>query len=99
MGFWHSHPFLPSELYGHDACQGCEKRAECDLTSSFLSQQDARFHMAVFGRAPYAVEIVLGLTAQEEFDLKAYCLDGGQFRRRGLYRVAELPAGARHYLK
>lgn len=94
MGFCHSHPFSPSELLGHEACANCDKQATCDLSSAFLSGRDARFHRAVFGRSPYTVELVLGLTPRGEFDLRVYCLDGGQFRRRGSYRVAGPPLGA-----
>jgi hypothetical protein len=99
MGFFHSHPFLPSELYGHDACTGCKKRADCSLSSAFLSTHDARFHAAMFGRAPYAVQFVLGLSPREEFELGAYCLDRGQFRSRGFYRVTEPPPGILENLK
>jgi hypothetical protein len=91
MGFCHSHPFSPSELFGHDACVGCDKRDTCDLSSAFLSGRDAQFHRAVFGRSPYSVQLVLGLTARDAFDMRAYHLDGGQFRRRGFYRVAKPP--------
>jgi hypothetical protein len=94
MGFHHCHPFSPSELLGHSECGRCGKQADCKLTSAFLSQEDARFHSALFGRTPFAVEMVLGLSPRDEFDLRMYCLDGGQFRRRGFYRVAQPPRGA-----
>lgn len=99
MGFCHSHPFLPSELYGHDACTGCEKLDECDLSSAFLSAADARFHAAIFASAPYAIQMVLGLTPRGQFDLRIYCLDGGRFRRRGFHRVVQPPNGALEHLK
>jgi hypothetical protein len=68
-------------------------RPTCTLTSSFFSQRDQAFHAAMFGSAPYAVEVVLGLTPREEFDVKMFCFDGGLFRERGYYRLAELPTG------
>jgi hypothetical protein len=92
MGFYHSHPFLPSILDGMEACPTCGLRPTCKLTSSFFSQRDQAFHAAMFGAAPYAVEIVLGLTPREEFDVKMFCYDGGRFRERGYYQLAELPA-------
>jgi hypothetical protein len=94
LGFHHTHPFLPSLLDGMEACPTCSLRPTCKLTSSFFSQRDQAFHAAMFGSAAYAVEIVLGLTPREEFDLKMFCCDGGQFRERGFYRLAELPADA-----
>jgi len=87
MAFQHTHPFLPSDLEKSGGCVGCEKRHECHLSSAFLSTHDARFHNAVFGRSPYAVQIVVGLTPREEFDLRMYCFDGGRFRERGYYTV------------
>jgi hypothetical protein len=92
-GFFHTHPFLPSVLDGKENCPACPLRPSCDLSSSFFSKRDAQFHGALFGRAPYAIEMVLGLSPREEFDLNAFCYDGGAFRRRGYYRLAELPAG------
>lgn len=91
MGFHHSHPFLPSLLDGKEACSTCSLRAECDLSSSFFSTDDARFHRAVLGRAPYTVQMVLGLTPREEFDLRMFCFSGGQFRERGYFRLSRLP--------
>jgi hypothetical protein len=91
LGFQHTHPFLPSVLDGMEACPTCSLRPTCTLTSSFFSQRDQAFHAAMFGSAPYAVEIVLGLTPREEFDVKMFCCDGGRFRERGFYRIAELP--------
>jgi hypothetical protein len=96
MGFMHSHPFLPSILDGMEACPACSLRPTCKLTSSFFSQRDQAFHAAMFGSAPYAVEIVLGLTPREEFDLKMFCCDGGQFRERGYYRLGESPTALLH---
>ncbi|NLX99630.1 MAG: hypothetical protein GXY83_26150 [Rhodopirellula sp.] len=88
MGFYHTHPFLPSDLDDGEACGTCAKRAECRLSSAALfSQKDALFHKAIFGHTAYAVEFVLGLTPREEFDLRAFAMDGGQFRERGFYRV------------
>jgi hypothetical protein len=88
LGFYHTHPFLPAVLDGKESCPECPLRPECNLTSSFFSKQDAHaFHIPYFGGAAYAVELVLGLTPREEFDLKMFCLDGGQFRERGFYRV------------
>jgi hypothetical protein len=92
LGFYHTHPFLPSVLDGMEACPTCSLRSTCTLTSSFFSQRDQAFHAAMFGSAPYAVEVVLGLTPREEFDVKMFCCDGGQFRERGYYQLAELPA-------
>lgn len=94
VGFYHTHPFLPSILDGMEACPHCSLRPTCKLTSSFFSQRDQAFHAAMFGSAPYAVEFVLGLTPREEFDLKMFCCDGGRFRERGYYRLAEMPAAA-----
>lgn len=94
LGFYHTHPFLPSILDGREACPTCSLRPTCRLTSSFISQRDQAFHSAMFGSAAYAVETVLGLTPREEFDLKMFCCDGGQFRERGFYRLAEMPAAA-----
>jgi hypothetical protein len=95
LGFYHSHPFLPAVLDGKESCPGCPLRPTCQLTSSFFSKQDAHaFHIPYFGGAAYAIELVLGLTPREEFDLKMFCLDGGQFRERGYYRLAELPVAA-----
>ncbi len=91
MGFHHSHPFLPSLLDGKEACPACSLRAECELSSSFFSLDDAQFHRAVFGSAPYTVQMVLGLTPREEFDLRMFCGGGGQFRERGYYRLSHLP--------
>jgi hypothetical protein len=96
LGFYHSHPFLPAVLDGKESCPDCPLRSTCELTSSFFSKQDAHaFHIPYFGGAAYAIELVLGLTPREEFDLKMFCLDGGQFRERGYYRLAQLPAEAR----
>jgi hypothetical protein len=92
MGFYHTHPFLPSILDGKEACPQCPLQSECKLTSTFFSAKDAQFHDAVFGRAAYAVEIVMGLTPREEFDLKMFCLDGGRFRERGFHVLQEMPA-------
>jgi len=94
VGFYHTHPFLPSILDGKEACPSCELREHCTLTSSFFSQRDRMFHTAFFGSASstYAVEFVLGLTPREEFDLKLFCMDGGKIRERGYYRLAETPA-------
>jgi hypothetical protein len=91
VGFYHTHPFLPSVLDGMEACPTCSLRPTCTLTSSFFSQRDQAFHAAMFGSAAYAVQIVLGLTPREEFDVKMYCYDGGRFRERGYYRLAEMP--------
>jgi hypothetical protein len=88
MGFIHSHPFTPATQDGREDCQGCAERNTCTATSAFLSRRDARFHTAVFGSAPYAVQLVLGLTPREEFDLRMFSLDGGQFRERGFYCLA-----------
>lgn len=92
LGFYHTHPFLPSVLDGMEACPTCSLRPTCTLTSSFFSQRDQAFHAAMFGSAPYAVEMVLGLTPREEFDAKMFCYDGGRFRERGYYQLAEPPA-------
>ena len=89
LGFYHTHPFLPSVLDGMEACPTCSLHPTCTLTSSFFSVRDQRFHAAMFGSAPYAVEIVLGLTPREEFDVKMFCHDGGGFRERGYYRLAD----------
>lgn len=94
IGFYHTHPFLPSVLDGMEACPSCSLRPTCTFTSSFFSQRDQAFHAALFGSTPYAVEIVLGLTPREEFDVKMFCCDGGRFRERGYYRLAELPPAA-----
>ena len=91
LGFYHTHPFLPSILDGKEACPGCPHRADCTLTSSFFSQRDRLFHNAMFGAAPYAVEFVMGLTPREEFDLKMFSCDGSQFRERGFYLVKDVP--------
>jgi hypothetical protein len=85
LGFIHSHPFLPAQLDGHQDCRQCEQRAACTATSAFLSPRDAQFHTALFGAAPFAVQLVLGLTARAEFDLRIFCLDGCRFRERGFY--------------
>jgi hypothetical protein len=92
MGFIHSHPFLPSELDGRESCQGCTKRSTCTVTSAFLSRRDAQFHGAVFGAAPYAVQMVLGRTPRNELDLRMFCLDGGRFRQRGYHGLAAVAA-------
>jgi hypothetical protein len=93
LGFYHTHPFLPSILDGKESCPDCPLRPECTMTSSFFSKQDENaFHIPYFGSAAYAVELVLGLTPREEFDLKMFCLDGGQFRERGFYRIPSRPA-------
>jgi hypothetical protein len=92
MGFYHTHPFLPSILDGKEACPECPLQPECKLTSAFFSAKDAQFHAAVFGRAAYAVELVMGLTPREEFDLKMFCLEGGRFRERGYYVLQTDPA-------
>ncbi len=89
LGVYHTHPFLPSILDDREACPECPLQAECDLTSSFFSKKDAQFHAALFGRAAYAIEMVLGLNPREEFDLKMFCPEGGRFRQRGYYRLAE----------
>ncbi len=95
MGFYHTHPFLPFELDGEESCRTCPKRPDCPLSSAALfSQKDALFHKAVFGRAAYAIEFVLGLTPREDFDLRAFTLDGGQFRERGFHRVSRPPEAA-----
>ena len=92
-GMFHTHPFMPSVLDNREACPRCPLRPTCDLSSSFFSKRDAAFHRANFGRAPYAVEMVLGLSPREEFDLNMFCPDGGGFRRRGYYQLPEIPAG------
>jgi hypothetical protein len=94
LGFIHSHPFLPAELDGHNDCRECDKRETCTVTSAFLSKRDAQFHAALFGAAPYAVQMVLGLTPRADFDLRMFCLDGCQFRERGFYALAAEPAAA-----
>ena len=94
MGFYHSHPFLPSVRDGREVCPTCSLRAECQLTSSFFSKDDAQFHRAVFGQAPYTVQIVLGLNPREQFDLKMFCYSGGQFRERSYFRLWRLPEPA-----
>ena len=91
IGAYHTHPFLPSILDGKEACPTCPLQKECNLTSSFFSQTDAQFHKALFGRAPYTVEMVLGLTPREEFDLRMFVMDGSGFRQRGYYRLTSLP--------
>ena len=91
MGFYHTHPFLPSEVYGHDACTECERREECHLTSAFVSRRDARFFAALFGRAPHSVQMVRGLTPVQAFDLRMFCGDGGGFRQRGYFRLKKNP--------
>jgi hypothetical protein len=92
--FLHTHPFLPSVLDNMEACPTCSLRPTCTLTSSFFSQRDQTFHTAMFGATPYAVEMVLGLTPREEFDLKMFCYDGGIFRERGYYQVADRTAAS-----
>jgi hypothetical protein len=94
LGFVHSHPFLPSELDNQQDCGQCAERAACTATSAFLSKRDGQFHAAVFAAAPYAVQMVLGLTPRNEFDLRMFCLEGGQFRQRGYYRLGPAPAAA-----
>jgi hypothetical protein len=91
MGFHHSHPFLPSVRDDKEACPTCHLREQCDLSSAFFSDDDAQFHRAVFGHAPYAVQLILGLTPREEFDLKMFCYSNGQFRERGYFRLSRLP--------
>ncbi len=92
FGLYHTHPFLPSLLEDRDSCAQCKLVAECKATSSFFSQQDAVFHRAVFGRAAYAVQMVLGLTPRREPDLKMFSFDGGLFRERGYYRLSRMPS-------
>ena len=91
MGFYHSHPFLPSVLDDMEACPTCSLQSTCELTSSFFSTDDAQFHRSIFGHAPYTIQMVLGLTAREEFDLKMFCYRDGRFRERGYYRLSRLP--------
>ena len=95
-GFIHSHPFLPAETHGQKNCTTCAKRASCTLSSAFLSKRNAQFHTAVFGAAAYAVQMVLGLDARGDFDLRMFALDGCQFRERGFYVLADAPAAVVH---
>jgi hypothetical protein len=88
LGFAHAHNFLPSVREdGKAQCTTCPDRTACKLTSSFYSQDDTQFHRALFGRAPYAVGLVWGFTPQLETELRVFCLDGGQPRQRGFYRL------------
>lgn len=90
LGFAHAHNFLPAVLDdGQAQCPECPKRATCQLTSSFYSSEDVRFHQALFGRAPYAVGLVWGFTPRMEDDLRVFCLDGGRARQRGYYLLHE----------
>jgi hypothetical protein len=89
MGVCHSHNFLPSALDGKPKCAECPLRPTCQLTSSFYSVADEQFHRALFGgRAPFSVGLVWGYTPREEDDLRVFCLNAGQSRERGYYRIA-----------
>jgi hypothetical protein len=90
LGFAHAHNFLPAVLDdGQGQCPHCPKQSTCQLTSSFYSSEDVRFHQALFATAPYAVGLVWGYTPRAEDDLRVFCLNGGQARQRGYYLLQD----------
>jgi hypothetical protein len=92
LGFSHGHPFEPSALDGKPKCAGCPLQPTCDLSSAKIySQQDQIFHRAMFGRSPYAVGLVWGLTPRHENHACIYQQDGSSARERGFYVLSATP--------
>jgi hypothetical protein len=89
IAFGHGHNFVPEVKEGAQPCGECHLRASCAFSSAFYSTRDTAFHRALFSRQPYAVGLVWGYTTKKEDDLKVFCLEGSQPRRRGYYRVAK----------
>lgn len=89
----HSHPFLPSLTEGGEAnCPKCPLRPTCQLTSSFYSTSDVRFHGSHFGKQPWVTGLVAGWTPREETQLRLFCLEGTRSRERGFYRIRNAPS-------
>jgi hypothetical protein len=87
IAFGHGHNFVPQVKEGAEPCGECHLRGSCAFSSSFYSTRDTEFHRALFCRQPYAVGLVWGYTTKKEDDLKVFCLEGSQPRRRGYYQV------------
>lgn len=84
----HNHPFEPSIRDDGEAnCKTCPIQQTCELTSSFYSASDDRFHSGVYGRQPWVAGIVIGLTPRQERDVRMFCLDGSRSRERGFYWI------------
>lgn len=88
----HSHGFLPSVAEDGEArCPNCPLRPTCQLTSSFYSAGDVRFHTGLFGKQPWVAGMVIGLSPREERDVRVFCLEGTRSRERGYYTIHHLP--------
>ena len=86
----HNHPFEPSVRDDGEAnCPTCPLQKECQLTSSFYSTSDVKFHLSMYGRQPYVAGIVIGLTPRREDDVRMFCLEGTRTRERGFYWIEE----------
>lgn len=91
VAFAHGHNMVPQVKEGSQPCGECHLRASCPFSSAFYSTRDTEFHRALFGRQPYAVGLVWGYTTKKEDDLKVFCLEGSQPRRRGYCQIAKVP--------
>lgn len=80
----HNHPFEPSVRDDGEAnCPTCPIQKECQLSSSFYSASDVKFHLSMYGRQPFVAGIVIGLTPRREDDVRMFCLEGTRTRERG----------------
>ncbi|MCL4195057.1 MAG: hypothetical protein KJZ87_25175 [Thermoguttaceae bacterium] len=84
----HNHPFLPSVGDNGEAnCPSCQKRATCNLTSSFYSTSDIELHASLFAAQPYVAGMVWGFSPREELDVRVFALRGWRAVERGYYRL------------
>jgi len=90
VGFGHGHNFLPSldpDRDGRAKCPTCPERSTCRLHSAFYSQDDQRFHRALFTQKPYAVGLVWGFDPMFRDVLGVFGFRDGVLAARSIHVV------------
>lgn len=88
VGQAHGHPFLP----GSDPpCELCTQRPDlpCARTSCFVSQDDVRWHRAVFAHQPWALCHIFGLNARKENVDTLFGQRDAQLAARGFHVIEQ----------
>jgi hypothetical protein len=93
MGQCHGHNFLPEAA---NACDRCEKRGACGLTSVFVSREDQTWMSAVFHRQPWALCQIFGLSARREPVDQLYSLKDARWQPRGYHLLPEFTWNREH---
>jgi len=86
VGQCHGHNFLPNTC---NACDTCDKRATCELSSVFVSREDCTWMSAVFSRQPWALCQIFGLSARKEPVQQLYSLKDARWQPRGYYLLPD----------